>query len=113
MPDVQPLDERIARYERIMAMRGPDPENPLMTLEAIGDTFDPPLERERVRQIIAAGRPKRAGRPRSPDRLAEARRTLGVWEQRRARAATAGRSTATADRRIAALTAELTELGQA
>lgn len=44
----------VATYERIMGMRYGVPK---MTLQAIGETFDPPLSRERIRQIIARGRP--------------------------------------------------------
>lgn len=106
-PRSDPLTVRIARYERIIAMRGPNPEAPLMSLDDIGATFVPPLSRQRVLQIIEDGVPKRSGRPRNPARRDELRRKLGVWEQRRARHLAAGTDATTADRRIAALSAEL------
>ncbi len=84
-PRIGPLEERVARYERIMAMRGPDPENPLMSYEDIGLRFDPPLSRERVRQIIAKP-PKKPGRPSAPGRTDVLRRKLAFWEDRLANA---------------------------
>lgn len=113
MPDVQPLDERIARYERIMAMRGKDPANPDMSLEDIGAAFDPPLSRERVRQIIEQGMPRRVGRPSSPEKRDELRRLLATWERRRAARAARGLDTRTAEARISALTTQLATFDRA
>lgn len=68
-----PLDKRIERYERVMSLRGLDPEtgaridgSEQMSYEAIGETFDPPIVREAVRQIIERGRPRAVGRPPKP-----------------------------------------------
>jgi hypothetical protein len=81
MARIAPLEERIARYERIIAMRGPDPEKPKMSYEDIGAQFDPPLSRERVRQIIEKP-PARPGRPSAPGRTDVMRRKLAYWEDR-------------------------------
>ena len=86
MPRIAPLEERVARYERIMAMRGPE-DHPRMSYEEIGAAFDPPLTRERVRQIIAKP-PRRPGRPSGIGRRDALRRKLQFWEARRARAKT-------------------------
>lgn len=63
---VTSLEARQARYERLVALTAPGPDGePGMSHEAAGRLFDPPLSRERVRQILAAP-PKPNGRPPRP-----------------------------------------------
>jgi len=115
MPRIGPLADRQARYERIMAMRGPDPDKPAMSLdqiaEALGD--DPitgkPLTRQRVQQIIDKP-PRSAGRPPSPGRKDTLRRKLTTWEKRRSLKQGQGRDTSYEDSRIKALSADLARL---
>jgi DNA-directed RNA polymerase sigma subunit (sigma70/sigma32) len=62
---VETLEDRIARREAILRMRdsvNPETGKP-WTLFAIAQSFDPPLSKERVRQIIAE-QPRGVGRPR-------------------------------------------------
>jgi hypothetical protein len=102
MPDT--LEVRRARYERIVAMRSNG-----TTLKAIGASLDPPLTKERVRQI--AGRePKRTGRPRSGQRLITLRHRLQFWDAQRAERARVGRDTFYADARITALSEQIAAL---
>ena len=107
MPPVDPLDVRIRRYARIVELRA----DPSLTLDDIGQRFDPPLTRQRVQQILDAGMPKRPGRPMSLARRDALRRTLGVWEERLANRSAKGLDTANAERRIAAIRAELAVYG--
>src|SRR6188768_1788122 len=104
MARIAPLEERLARYERIMAMRGEDPANPKMSYEDIGAAFDPPLSRERVRQIIDKP-PKRPGRPHAPGRRDIMRRKLAYWEER-ALNAKSDKQAAEAKERIAFFSAQ-------
>jgi hypothetical protein len=112
LPHIAPLEDRVARYERIVAMRSKDPP---MSYEDIAEALGPDpvtgevLTRERIRQIIDRP-PKRPGRPPSADRATVLRRKLAFWEQRRARLAAAGRSTAQPDERIRFLSRELARL---
>lgn len=106
LPRIAPLDDRLARYERIIAMRGDDPEHPKMSYEEIGASFTPPLTRERVRQIIAKP-PRRPGRPTSPGRRDVLRRKLAFWEERRTAGLKQGNDTSGADERIVFFSGEL------
>lgn len=102
----QTLEERVSRYERVMAMRSQS-----MSYSAIGKVFDPPLSKERVRQIAARGRPRRAGRPDGPERREVLRRKLAFHERRLRNAQKSGdRPTEATERRIAELSAELARL---
>jgi len=92
MPDT--LEERRARYERIVAMRANG-----MTLTAIGAEFDPPLKKQRVLQILSH-EPQRNGRPHAHHRRATLRSRLKFWEARRAMREDEGLDTAYADERI-------------
>lgn len=103
---IPPLNERLARYERILAMRSMDPP---MTYEAIGATFDPPLGKERVRQILA-NPPRRIGRPSGPGRREELRKRLSYWEDQRASRERAGFDATYAAGRVAKISAELAAL---
>jgi DNA-directed RNA polymerase sigma subunit (sigma70/sigma32) len=62
------LAERTARYERVHALRAT--ANPVTgkrwTMEDIGATFDPPLTKQRVKQILDNPPPLAVGRPRKP-----------------------------------------------
>lgn len=98
------LEERRARYERIVAMRGNG-----MTLEAIGASFDPPLTKQRVRQILER-EPQRNGRPHADHRRATLRGRLQFWEARRAARAQEGLDTIYADARIIALSEQIAAL---
>ena len=95
------LEARIARYERIVAMRA---QTPPMTYAAIGEIFG--ITKERVRTIEAVGRPGRAGRPSGPARAQRLRGKLGFWERERERATTPERR-ADAEARVASISAEL------
>ena len=88
------LDERRARYERIVAMRDNG-----MTLDAIGASFEPPLTKQRVKQILQK-EPRRVGRPHSPHRKTDLRARLKFWEKKRASRLSAGEDTTYADDRI-------------
>jgi hypothetical protein len=101
------LEDRVVRYERIMAMRS---EVPPLSYAKIGATFDPPLSKERVRQIVKAGKPRRAGRPASPDRRTVLRRKLAFHERRLRAAIADGRSPGASETRIAELSVELARL---
>jgi hypothetical protein len=57
--DYAPLEERQARYDRIAELRRQN-----LTYEQIGEQLDPPLTKERVRQIHLRPRPRQPGRPR-------------------------------------------------
>lgn len=105
MPELT-LQDRIARHERVLAMRQLDPP---MTFEEIGRQFKPRLSKERVRQILAKP-PQAVGRPHSPQKRAELQRNLRFWEQRRANRLDAKADTSYAEERIAAITAELAGL---
>ena len=117
MPRIAPYADRVARYERIIAMRGGDPERPKMSLDEIAEALGPdpltgePLTRQRVQQIIDRP-PRPAGRPASVDRIDRLRRKLAGWEQRRARAREKGRATEREDNRIRALSEELARLSR-
>ena len=99
MPET--LEVRRARYERIVAMRSNG-----MTLEAIGASFDPPLTKERVRQI-ARREPQRTGRPHAAHRLITLRHRLQFWEARKATRAQAGLDTSDANARIRAISEQI------
>lgn len=94
-----PLEDRVARYERIIAMRK------TMTYEAIGEVFG--LTKERIRAIEAAGRPKPAGRPAGPERVERLRAKLAFWERQRERQADNPEKLADAEARIEKIAAEL------
>lgn len=96
-------EERVERYRRIKEMRH---QTPPMTLADIGASFDPPLTKERVRQILAVP-PRRAGRHKSDLKRDDIVARLAFWENRRARLARRGDDTTFADGRMAALEAEL------
>jgi hypothetical protein len=96
-------EERVERYRRIKEMRH---RTPPMTLADIGASFDPPLSKERVRQILATP-PRRPGRHKSDPKREDIVARLAFWETRRARLARRGEDTTFADTRVAALTAEL------
>lgn len=104
------LKQRVARYERIMAMRA---QNPPMTYEEIGSALTPMLGRERVRQIAEgnlrdkAGPPGRVGRPAGPPRRDRLRSRLRYWERVRQSRVDQGLDTKDAERRIAALSDDL------
>ena len=97
-----PLEERVARYERILSMRS---QTPPMTYEAIGAVLG--LTKERIRAIDAAGRPKRTGRPAGPKRVERLRSKLQFWERQRERQQDNPEKLADAERRIAEISAEL------
>jgi hypothetical protein len=101
MPTIAPLQERRARYERIMAMTKDG-----MDLESIGLALTPPLTRQRVQQIIDKP-PRKPGPPFNPEKLAQLRSKLSLWEKRRAARQTRAQPTDVADLRIAALLAEI------
>lgn len=107
MPAIQPLVDRLARYERIVILREQG-----MTYEQIGVVLDPPLTKERVRRIVISGRPKRAGRPSRPGRAEALRAQLADWESRRTRLAWEGRPTARAEAQIKRISHELGALGK-
>lgn len=122
--------ERVARYNRAIALRGPDPAHPLHTLEEIAIALG--VTRQRAHQILNANSDRSAppappgepGRPWGPENLRPRRRrrgaapvilpsvaslrsTLALWEQRRDAARANGGDTALADARIAELQAQL------
>jgi hypothetical protein len=97
-----PLEERIARYERILSMRA---QTPPMTYEAIGEVFR--LPKQRIHKIEAGGRPKRTGRPAGPERVARLREKLAFWERQRERIRDDPERVAEAENRIAKISAEL------
>lgn len=96
--------DRVARYERIKALRAQDEPVPY---EDIGAMFSPPLTRERVRQIAEGGRPAKGGRPGRADRAEVMRRKLAEWERRLANRKAKGLPTEEAERRVAEWSAEL------
>jgi hypothetical protein len=104
LPTNTVLDERRARYERIVAMRDQN-----MTLEAIGASFDPPLSKQRVLQILAKA-PRRVGRPHSADRRETLRALLRFWEARRAARAKVGADTVYSDDRVRVLSERIAAL---
>lgn len=108
---VDTLADRVARYERIIAMTTLTPK---LTHEQIGLQLDPPLTKERVRQIIAAGRPQPNGRPPGPKRRAKLTRRLQHWESQLAAAQSKGNAELAADARarIADLSRALGALGE-
>lgn len=99
MPRIAPLPERQARYERIKAMdhEGKD-------LAEIGKVFG--LSRQRVQQIIERP-PRKPGPPFNPNKLAELRAKLALWEHRRDVRTKRGQSTEAAELRIASILAEI------
>lgn len=99
MPRIAPLAERQARYERIVAM---DKDGKDYT--EIGKVFN--LSRERIRQIIEKP-PRKPGPPFNPNKLAELRSKLALWEKRRSARAARGQNTDNADLRIASILAEI------
>jgi hypothetical protein len=103
---METLAKRQARYERIMAMLRVEPKP---TLEEIGARLDPPLTRERVRQIVRDGLPKRAGRPSGVNRRDALTRRLQFWENRLASARTVHDRT-TARERVATISGDLAAL---
>lgn len=110
MPSIAPLNERIERYERMVALR--NSTEPPMPYEEVGARLVPKLSKERVRQILEKGRPRRAGRPDRPDKREVLRRKLAFWERRLEAANEAGREDARveAERWIADLTSRLAQL---
>lgn len=70
------LAERQARYERIVELRDQG-----IPLAGIGAQLNPPLTRERVRQIIRLGPPRSAGRTPSDEYRDPIRRRVKYWEE--------------------------------
>lgn len=64
---VEPYEKRLARYNRMLALKEGKPGVPGLTYEAIGALEDPPLTKERVRVILSKP-PKPNGRPPKDDR---------------------------------------------
>lgn len=105
---VPSLSERRARYERVVAMRS---QKPPMTFAAIGAQFDPPLTKERVRQILAHP-PRATGRPTGANRRDELRKRLAYWEDQRLSRERNGFDATYAASRVAAISADLADLEQ-
>lgn len=102
MPDIAPLPDRLARYERMKAMQDAG-----KTYEEIGAIFK--ITRERVRQVFDKP-PRKPGPPFSAGKVQELRDKLAFWEARRAARIEKGKNTAQADERIAAITAQINEV---
>jgi hypothetical protein len=98
-------DERLSRFERIMAMRGDG-----LAYEAIGAALDPPLSKQRVLQIVASGPPRPTGRPAGPERRARLRSRLVFHERRLRVAIKKGAAQEPHRSRVAALAAELAQM---
>src|SRR4051794_15559431 len=76
LPHIAPLQERPARYERMLAMQEAG-----KTLEDIGVVFG--ISRQRVEQVLDKP-PRKPGPPFRPGKVDELRAKLALWERRRA-----------------------------
>lgn len=88
-----------------MAMRDAD-----TSFEDIGAALTPKLTKERVRQIILNGAPKRPGRPAGPKRRATLRRRLHYWEGQIKSRTEQGLDTRYAKSRVDRISADLATL---